>query len=183
MDGLGGIIAFVVTMLLMSGVGKIGKAAKKAMDGAPQPAAPQKPAASAQPKAQPAPDPFQTLRDLLGDTDEDDSAEDEAAEEQPYAQATVPDDDREELREESPARYAQDRRGAETPTGGYVDELGNRIFDYETNTAQASSYVHTAQPAPVAEESAGDEEPYQFDLRQAVISQTILHNEYVSDWK
>ena len=127
-------------------------------------------------RSRPVPD----VEDLLGDTIGR-QRRGRGGEEQPMRKRRYPTDDPRGAPRGAFLQYAQDRRGAKDPMGCYVDELGNRIFDYETNTAQASSYDHTAQPAPVAEERAGDEEPYQFDLRQAVISQTILHNEYVSD--
>lgn len=180
MDGdMIGLIIAIVISICMGASAKIGKAVKKAAEGttrhdAPQSQTPHPAASSEKDESQQGQGAFKTLKDLLEDEDADDTQTG-----QPYWEETAEDgvevNDKAEQNRHNPVAAA--------PSADYVDGLGNRIFDYESNAATAASDGVASQHKVADKESAEDENAPAFDLRQAVICQTILQNKYVSDWK
>jgi hypothetical protein len=182
----GDLIGLIIAVVISMGAGLLGKAGKvaKEVQHAPHHSAPHNaPHPQASPfdkeEKQSVPDPFKTLKDILGEIDPDEKREQDF---EPEAQS---EETMDEVFEESKEQnaYQSQRTPTRTPSADYIDDLGNKIYDYEAESLNESSKTQLKpQMVEVAETNVA-EEPYNFDLRQAVISQTILQNQYVSDWK
>ncbi len=170
----GELISIILAIVLWIGAGFLGKVkdlAKKSQS-MPSPSA-SAPSPAAEQKAPAAPtsleEMLQRMQDMLQE-EEDSEAHEEYFEEY---------EENEDLADAYEERQHQEKVASEE-----MDILGNRVFSYEASSAMPD----IAAEAQVQEEThvapiAGSSEGYIFNLRQAVINQTILENKYISDWK